>query len=74
MADEDFFNYETLTQRERQVLDLLMVGCSNQAIMEKLNISIHTVERHLANVYNKLGVHSRIQAIFHVRRLQDQGP
>ena len=74
VADEDFFNYETLTQRERQVLDLLMVGCSNQAIMEKLNISIHTVERHLANVYNKLGVHSRIQAIFHVRRLQDQGP
>ncbi len=66
-------DFGNLTQRELQLLNLLMEGCSNHDLVEKMNISLHTVERHLANIYGKLGVHSRLEAIFHVRKLRNQG-
>lgn len=49
-----------LTPRERDVLRLLVVGCSNAMIAERLFISSHTVDRHLENIYRKLGLHSRL--------------
>lgn len=54
---------EPLTTRELEVLKHIQVGCSNQEISEKLFISIPTVKRHISNIYTKLGVSSRTQAI-----------
>jgi DNA-binding NarL/FixJ family response regulator len=54
--------------REREVLRLLAAGPSNRAIGERLFISPVTVARHLANVYGKLGVGSRAQAIAFAHR------
>ena len=54
---------ELLTKRELETLRLLASGCSNQHIAEKLVVSRSTVKYHLANIYSKLGVSSRTQAI-----------
>ena len=52
-----------LTRREREVLSLLTRGLTNQEIASQLSISVHTVERHLTNLYTKLGVRSRTEAV-----------
>jgi LuxR family maltose regulon positive regulatory protein len=52
-----------LTMREMEVLRLIEAGCSNQDIAGKLVISIPTVKRHISNIYAKLGVESRTQAV-----------
>ena len=52
-----------LTPREMGVLSLVAEGLSNRQIAEKLVVSEHTVHRHLANVYAKLGVSSRAAAV-----------
>ena len=54
---------EPLTTREVEVLKLIEAGRSNQDIAEKLVISIPTVKRHISNIYAKLGVKSRTQAV-----------
>ncbi len=54
---------EPLTAREVEVLKLIEGGCSNQDIAEQLVISIPTVKRHISNIYTKLGVESRTQAV-----------
>ena len=54
---------EPLTGREVEVLKLIEVGCSNQDIAGQLFISLPTVKRHISNIYTKLGVESRTQAI-----------
>ncbi|MCC6457999.1 MAG: helix-turn-helix transcriptional regulator [Caldilineaceae bacterium] len=51
------------TPREQEVLCLLARGMSNNEIAEALVISIHTVEKHLASIYDKLGVTRRAQAV-----------
>lgn len=55
-------NLETLTRREREVLALLGEGLSNKAIASRLYLSVRTIEGHVANLYTKLGVHSRTEA------------
>jgi LuxR family maltose regulon positive regulatory protein len=54
---------EPLTTREVEVLKLIEAGCSNQNIAGQLVISIPTVKRHISNIYAKLGVESRTQAV-----------
>lgn len=54
---------ESLTPREREVLELIAQGASNKRIALRLDLSVHTVKRHVANVLGKLGVHSRGEAI-----------
>ena len=54
---------EALTEREREMLDLLAEGLSNKAIAARLYLSVRTVEGHLANLYARLGVHSRTEAM-----------
>jgi LuxR family transcriptional regulator, maltose regulon positive regulatory protein len=51
-----------LSEREYQVLRKIAVGESNKEIARSLDLSLHTVKRHVANIFNKLGVESRIQA------------
>jgi LuxR family transcriptional regulator, maltose regulon positive regulatory protein len=54
---------QPLTAREVEVLKLIKAGCSNQDIADQLVISIPTVKRHISNIYTKLGVESRTQAV-----------
>ena len=54
---------EPLTAREVEVLKLIKTGCSNQDIADQLFISMPTVKRHISNIYGKLGVTSRTQAV-----------
>jgi len=56
-----------LTTREREILDLVAAGGSNQQIAEKLFISEKTVRNHLTAVFDKIGVTSRSQAIVFAR-------
>ena len=49
---------ETLTQREREVLKLLAEGYTNKEIGDLLNISVKTVEKHRANIMQKLNLHN----------------
>ena len=51
-----------LTEREREVLDLLAQGLTNKEIAEKLVITANTVKRHLKAVFEKLNVHTRSAA------------
>jgi two-component system response regulator NreC len=55
-------SWETLTQREREILKLIAEGYRNKAIAEDLCISVKTVEKHRANLMEKLDLHS-IQAL-----------
>jgi PAS domain S-box-containing protein len=52
-----------LTLREREVLTLLARGLSTREIAEALFISMSTVRNHIQNIFDKLGVHSRPEAI-----------
>ena len=52
-----------LTQRERQVLELLAQGCSNRMIAERLFIAETTVKGYVSNLLDKLHVTSRLQAV-----------
>lgn len=52
-----------LTEREREVLALLAEGFSNKAIASRLYLSVRTVDGHLSNLYARLGVRSRTEAM-----------
>jgi DNA-binding NarL/FixJ family response regulator len=54
---------EALTEREIEVLHLVAKGLTNKAIGQALGISDRTVQGHLANIYGKLGVSSRTEAV-----------
>jgi LuxR family maltose regulon positive regulatory protein len=60
---------EALTGREVEVLALLAAGLSNQAIADRLVISLHTAKRHVANILEKLGAASRTEAAARARAL-----
>ncbi len=52
-----------ITERERDVLELLALGLTAMAIANRLQVSPRTVHRHLDNAYRKLGVHDRLLAV-----------
>jgi DNA-binding NarL/FixJ family response regulator len=54
---------EQLTPREQQLLQLLAEGLDDAAMAERLSISPRTVRNHMAHLLDKLGVHSRLQAL-----------
>jgi len=60
---------EPLSQREREVLQLIAAGLSNTAIAEQLVVSVGTVKTHLKHIYGKLAVQSRTQAVAQARTL-----
>jgi LuxR family maltose regulon positive regulatory protein len=60
---------DPLTEREMEVLRLLAEGLSNKQIAERLIVAPSTVKQHLRNIYSKLDVHSRTQAVARGREL-----
>jgi LuxR family maltose regulon positive regulatory protein len=60
---------EPLSERELEVLRLIAGGHSNQSIADTLIIAVSTVKRHINNIYGKLDVQSRTQALVRAREL-----
>jgi LuxR family maltose regulon positive regulatory protein len=60
---------EPLSERELEVLQLIAEGLTNPEIASRLFLSLNTVKVHTRNIYGKLGVHSRTQAVARARAL-----
>ena len=60
---------EPLSEREHEVLLLIAEGLSNREIAQRLFLSLSTIKVHTYNMYGKLGVHSRTQAVAKARTL-----
>lgn len=58
-----------LSEREGEVLDLISSGLSNQEIADQIVVTEGTVKRHVHNIFRKLDVHSRTQAVARAREL-----
>jgi two-component system nitrate/nitrite response regulator NarL len=56
-----------LTQREREILRLTGKGLSNKLIARELNLSVATIKNHQHNIFAKLQIHSRAEALAHLR-------
>lgn len=62
---DGFYNKYALSKREREVIELILAGRSNDQIKDQLFISVHTVKRHISNIFIKLNVESRPQ-LYHL--------
>jgi LuxR family maltose regulon positive regulatory protein len=60
---------EPLSQREGEILRLIETGMPNEAVAHALVIAPGTVKKHLDNIYGKLGVHNRTEAVSRARQL-----
>ena len=58
-----FFTKYNISNREREILLLILNGDSKKSIEAKLFISVHTVKNHIYNIYRKLGIKNRIQLV-----------
>ena len=56
-------DYEQLSPRERETLDLLALGHTNDEIAERLFVTVSTTKKHVVSIYEKLGVRTRAQAV-----------
>jgi LuxR family maltose regulon positive regulatory protein len=61
---------EPLSERELEVLALVAEGLTNREIASRLYLALNTVKAHTRNIYGKLGVHSRTQAVARARTLR----
>ena len=59
----------SLTRRETAILDLIAKGDSYGEVAKLLSVSVKTVQTHIKNIYGKLSVHSRGEAVFEAHRL-----
>ena len=59
--------FPTLTRREHEILELIARGCDNAQIAAHLELSEKTVRNHITNVFDKIGVENRSQAIVRAR-------
>jgi ATP/maltotriose-dependent transcriptional regulator MalT len=61
--------HDELSQREYEVLRLVAAGLSNREIAQRIVVAGGTVKRHVHNIYRKLGVRCRTQAVAQARQL-----
>ena len=55
--------WESLTEAELKVVNLIAQGATNRAVADQLYLSLHTVKTHVHNAFTKLGISSRAQLI-----------
>jgi LuxR family maltose regulon positive regulatory protein len=67
--DSELQLIDPLSDRELELLHLIANGMSNQQVAEELVLTVGTVKWHLSNIYSKLGVNSRTQAVARAREL-----
>jgi DNA-binding NarL/FixJ family response regulator len=58
-----------LTDRQRDVFNLLAEGCATKTIARRLDLAVGTVKVHLAAIYRALGANSRLEAVAKAHRL-----
>ena len=68
--NQQAIDYLKISEREYRVLELLAAGHSNKEIADQLCVSVNTVKTHLANLYSKLEVSRRTQAVRKARELR----
>jgi DNA-binding NarL/FixJ family response regulator len=61
-------SYDLLTSRERQILQLFGEGRNNKEVANLLNLSLHTIETHRANIMQKVNVHSAAEMLLYAIR------
>lgn len=61
--DSNFNGNINLTNREKQILKYLSYGQNNSQIAQNLHVSVHTAKVHLHNIFNKLSVQDRTEAV-----------
>ena len=59
----------TLSPREHHVLDLVARGFTYPEVAEQISVTLNTVHTHIRNIYGKLGVHNKTEAIFEARNI-----
>lgn len=69
IANEEVMNELGISKRELEVLQLMAEGLSNQEIAEKLFVSLNTIKTHTSNLFEKLDVKRRTQAVEKAKRL-----
>ena len=72
MNNEDTFNkslYDTLTERESQVLHMVGLGSSNKEIAKQLYVSEHTIKKHITSILFKLDMKNRKDLIIYTKGL-----
>jgi DNA-binding NarL/FixJ family response regulator len=66
--------FPTLTAREREILELIASGMGNAAIAHQLFLTLKTVRNHVSNIFVKLQVSDRAEAIVQARQAGMAGP
>ncbi len=61
-------SYSLLTDREKEVLQLLAEGCSNKEVAQLLNLSVYTVETHRTRIMQKLDLHNTAELVLYAVR------
>ena len=59
-----------MTQREREIIDLIAEGLSNKEMARRLNLSTYTIKSHVHNILEKLALHSRLQLAAHAHQAE----
>jgi DNA-binding NarL/FixJ family response regulator len=70
-AAEHEHGWDQLTRRERQILELVARGLSNKQIARQLGIELATAKNHIHRIFEKLRIHSRVEA---VSRMRERAP
>jgi FixJ family two-component response regulator len=66
--------FAQLSERERQVLELILDGLPNKLIAREIGLSTRTVESHRSRIYLKLGANSLAQLVRSVMKLEETSP
>ena len=72
-SEEALFPIGELTQRELQVVTLMRAGANTAAIADQLFISRATARNHIQNIFTKLKVHTRLEAVAYVNQIARRG-
>jgi DNA-binding NarL/FixJ family response regulator len=63
---------ETLSRREKQIVDALLAGCTNKEIAHQLGVSDQTIKNQLTMLYKKMGVSSRLELVLLAMKRRDK--